>query len=393
MYATCLFCNNALGANEALEHFPVGRRIAYDEAKGRLWVVCRTCERWNLSPLETRWEAIEEAEKAFRTTRMRVVSDNISMAQLSEGLELVRIGSAERPEFAAWRYGDQFGRRHRKYRRIGMGVFAASLPHVIWSVGNIAGDVAFPGLKALLMSGSLLGGAASVIGSTTLIGYLTYHNLITSKIPRLTIRDDNGELLRLTPAVAGAAALFPANRNGDWFMSVKSVTVQPATGLAKQLGYREMVLSENAPRNITGAAALRALGKMLPTVNMLGGKKQDVQDAVKTINDAPDIQHILRHGGFPDPKRERMVDFEKHRYSLATFQPHFRLALEMALHESDERRAMEGELKELEQRWREADAIAKISDEMFFPSQVDARVHELRGDAVRPNESSAKTDT
>ena len=34
---------------------------------------------------------------------------------VGEGLELVRIGKPLRPEFAAWRYGDQFGRRRRKY--------------------------------------------------------------------------------------------------------------------------------------------------------------------------------------------------------------------------------------------------------------------------------------
>jgi len=36
MYSTCLFCTHSLGANEVLEEFPVGRRIAFDAAKGRL---------------------------------------------------------------------------------------------------------------------------------------------------------------------------------------------------------------------------------------------------------------------------------------------------------------------------------------------------------------------
>jgi hypothetical protein len=114
MYSTCLFCNRPLGENEAIEEFPVGRRLAYDAAKGRLWVVCRRCERWNLSPLETRWEAIEACERRFRDTRLRVSTDNIGLARLSEGLELVRVGAPQRPEFAAWRYGDQFGRRRKR---------------------------------------------------------------------------------------------------------------------------------------------------------------------------------------------------------------------------------------------------------------------------------------
>ena len=34
-------------------------------------------------------------------------------ARLASGVELVRIGRPERPEFAAWRYGDQLGQRRR----------------------------------------------------------------------------------------------------------------------------------------------------------------------------------------------------------------------------------------------------------------------------------------
>jgi hypothetical protein len=55
-----MFCTSDLGRNEALETFPAGQRIAFDAVKGRLWVVCRECERWNLVPMEERWEAVEE---------------------------------------------------------------------------------------------------------------------------------------------------------------------------------------------------------------------------------------------------------------------------------------------------------------------------------------------
>ena len=114
MYATCLFCNKPLGANESFEAFPVGERLAFDAARGRLWVVCRKCERWNLSPLDERWEAIEQAEKLYRDTRLRMATDNIGLAKARDGTTLIRIGEPLRPEFAAWRYGDQFGRRRRR---------------------------------------------------------------------------------------------------------------------------------------------------------------------------------------------------------------------------------------------------------------------------------------
>jgi hypothetical protein len=38
------------------------------------------------------------------------------------------------------------------------------------------------------------------------------------------------------------------------------------------------------------------------------------------------------------------------------------LALEMALHEESERRALQGELEDLEEAWREAESIARIAD-------------------------------
>ncbi len=109
MYATCISCHSPLGANESIEHFPVGRRLAFDGAKGRLWVVCRKCERWNLTPLEERWEGIEECERWYRGSPRRVATDNIGLCRLPDGTDLVRIGSPQRPEMAAWRYGDQCG--------------------------------------------------------------------------------------------------------------------------------------------------------------------------------------------------------------------------------------------------------------------------------------------
>ena len=48
-----------------------------------------------------------------------------------------------------------------------------------------------------------------------------------------------------------------------------------------------------------------------------------------------------------------------------------RLALEMAAHEETERRAMEGELAELEAAWREAEEIAGIADTLLLPKDVD----------------------
>ena len=47
-----------------------------------------------------------------------------------------------------------------------------------------------------------------------------------------------------------------------------------------------------------------------------------------------------------------------------------RLALEMALHEERERRAVEGELWVLERAWREAEEIAEIADNLLVPKRA-----------------------
>src|SRR5215210_7088780 len=133
MYSTCLFCTASLGANEVVETFPVGRRLAFDAARGRLWVVCRRCERWNLTPLEERWEAIEDCERRFRATHVRVSTQQVGLARLTEGLDLVRIGRPLRPEFAAWRYGEQLGRRRRR------AVVAAGAAAVVTTAAVIGG--------------------------------------------------------------------------------------------------------------------------------------------------------------------------------------------------------------------------------------------------------------
>ena len=131
-----MFCKKPLGANEVVESFPVGRRLAFDAAKGRLWVVCAKCQRWNLTPLEERWEAVEECERLFRETPMRMSTENIGIARHGEGLDLVRVGEPSRAEFAAWRYGDRFGRRRRR----ALGLFAS---------GYLAGAVIAPAFSAV----------------------------------------------------------------------------------------------------------------------------------------------------------------------------------------------------------------------------------------------------
>jgi hypothetical protein len=63
-------------------------------------------------------------------------------------------------------------------------------------------------------------------------------------------------------------------------------------------------------------------------------------------------------------------------YGLTTVD---RLALEMALHEETERRAMEGELALLALAWQEAEEIAAIADDLLVPAGVRSSLERMRG--------------
>ena len=67
--------------------------------------------------------------------------------------------------------------------------------------------------------------------------------------------------------------------------------------------------------------------------------------------------------------------------ALGAMTDELRLALEMALHEESERRALDGELARLEAAWREAEEIAGIADQLLLPSSVGDW---LRGAGARP---------
>ena len=114
MYTTCIYCHGDLKQNEVIEEFPGRPTPRLRRGKGA--AVGRLPALRTLEPLASGHavEAIEACERAFETTRMRVASDNIGLAKLKEGLELVRVGDPVRQEFAAWRYGDQFGRRRKR---------------------------------------------------------------------------------------------------------------------------------------------------------------------------------------------------------------------------------------------------------------------------------------
>lgn len=355
MYSTCLFCNGSLGANTAVEVFPVGRRLAFDPAKGRLWVICRRCERWNLSPLEERWEAIEECERRFRDTRLRTSTANIGLARLPEGLELVRIGAPQRPEFAAWRYGDQFGRRRRnRIIRISAATTAIGGVAVGLVTAGIATGATFAGGWWFASRGfeaayrRLVYGSPNEVVATVPLSTGERHPIRRRDLDKVAITNPRG-----------------ATGTGEW-------SLRMPRGRLNRPGILDDGADRGEPRIrellLTGEEAIRAAGLILPAVNWGGADARDVRIATELVENT---------GGSAQRLFSRAAA-EHWSPNLVAMDTPFRLALEMAAHEEAERRALEGELGHLEAAWKEAEEIAAIADDLFLPSEVEERLRRER---------------
>jgi len=341
MYKTCIYCNRHLGTNEVVENFPVGRRLAFDQSKGRLWVICERCRRWNLTPLEERWEAIEECERQFYDTPQSYSTDNIGLAHRPEGLQLVRIGRPKRREFAAWRYGREFWQRRVR------SAITTAVQVAIGLVGALAGAHFMP----------------IILG-------------ITQRRVVARVRDDRQRLLFITPEEAKRAKLYRGDSSDGWSLEV-SYRPSESTFLAwKQgKGKRQTVL-------LSGPTGIRVAGHILPHVNEWGASDAQVRNAVELIEETRSPERLFAQSA-PEPGaiRNRGI-FEVDATKLTRMDSNVRLALEMVAHEDSERRALEGELALLEQAWRDAEEIAAIADRLAIPEPVedllDKLKHELR---------------
>lgn len=382
MYATCLFCNGPLGRNEAVEHFSIGRRLAFDSKKGRLWVVCLACQRWNLTPIEERWEAIEECERLFRGQPLRAQTSHIGLTKVREGTELVRVGRALRPEFAAWRYGRTFAARFRRRMLV------------------VGGGTAIAGAGALVAGGPLIGAVVAFPPILAFAVHLLVIPMIASRGRLISTRvvGADGKLLRVTRADLDHTRMHGGEGDDAWRLSLRH-----------SYGRQEL----------TGVVARRALGTLLARVNRGGAAATTVGDATAIVSDAGAPEAVAqriakeaerRSGNFEErwkahargdwlrepfkiagePVKWRDMDFTQlsasatnppsnpgaiHRLPRAQ-----RLALEMALHESSEQAALEGDLAPLEDAWREAEEIAAIADNLLTPQSTAAFLERAKRD-------------
>ena len=331
MYRTCMFCKRPLGSNEVVESFPVGRRLAFDAAKGRLWVVCAKCGRWNLTPIEERWEAVEDCERIFRETRTRASTEHIGIARHKGGLDLVRIGKPPRGEFAAWRYGEQFRRRMR------MAMLSVA--------GGVAGGAA---LVSMQVAWPVALGWLSSLSAYPLIAWGHIRTLAKVRVGGKTGDDGSvapENVARFRQADLKAIHIFPNDDDHGFGIRIHRVM--------RKVWFE-------------GEDARRVAAAVVPHLNGWGGSRGTIRHAV----------HEIEASGHPSRFLTDVANLERRNWTgsqgyIYNMPRPTRLALEMSLHEEQERRALEGELWILEQAWKEAEEIAAIADNLLLPARAD----------------------
>lgn len=376
MYATCTFCYAALGRNDAIEAFPVAQRVAFDPAKGCIWAVCPQCARWNLAPIEERWEAVEECERRFRATALRYSSGNIGLAWLREEMELIRVGPALRPEVAAWRYGRILTRRRpvasRTLERAAAAILGtaralsrrgvrrdsratlASLLLGVW--GHRVLDVVHlpPSSAHATSDPSTVDLPVAVIR----LRHLANAALIRPEPGRpwsLHIPHDHGTIDitgddGIRAAARALAIINGTQRGGGFSHDLLETAVRKVDESALPDSYFNRVLAI-ALRSDWGRGAGEVPTDGPQTVTALERASSDVERLALRLTG----RTFWGRGGIGSEPATSLLDVP-----LVD-----RLALEMAAHEETERRALEGELEDLAAAWRDAAEIADIADALL----------------------------
>ncbi len=324
MFRTCAFCNGKLDGDGGPTDLGVGRRLAFDEWKGRLWVICPRCSRWNLAPLDDRLERIEALARAAGDGRVAAATDQVALIRW-RGYDLIRVGKPRRLELATWRYGERLRARRQEQLKF-------VVPMTVAAVGlAVAVNVA-------------AGGSVGVfVWNTPRLVKRIYVEMVGRR-----------KIVLVEPPICercGSVMLLQARH-----LERARVTTTAREGMALLLTCPSCGAEGTM---LTGADAQFALRRGLTFLNLARGGWQRAEDAARLV-EAAGGPHQLIH------------DVARRELTLRSLAPDRRLALEMAV---DER----AEVEELERQWKEAEEIAEIADGMLSADPtIDEELRRLR---------------
>jgi hypothetical protein len=308
MLKQCIFCDQPFPSNDEVESFPLGRRIAFDPARGRLWSVCDQCQHWTLAPFEQRWEALEQLEQITRDrAHLLVQGENIGLLSVG-AVELIRVGAAPLRVEAWWRYGRELTRRHEHARRV---IRWGKFKDVLFSVAILGVPMWSKGAKWLQKDWRQKFGKFAWTGSTNCnrcgkpISELEYVHAFHVRVLQ------QGDQLALSIPCAACAAHDAAT--------------------------------------LSGRAATTTARRVLAYRNYAGASDSEVNHAVEVVERAGSPAQLL-------------ATLQPLRLTLAELGRSDALGLEIALNDEVERRELTGEVRGLEADWRNAEEVAKIAD-------------------------------
>jgi hypothetical protein len=184
-------------------------------------------------------------------------------------------------------------------------------------------------------------------------------------LPTVSVQAANGDWMRLSRSDLFKARWEPRDA-GEVVVRFRHRRWVPTSGLVARLGVRQKPLTGKEDATLAGEEAVQAMARLLPALNRGGGAAREVEQAVGLIEDAGDVRRVFDRAY--GSKRRSTLDVmtwtgeSAKPDALVSLTRPVRLALEMALHEDDERRAMSGELGALYARWEEAERVARIAD-------------------------------
>lgn len=335
MYTTCAFCSGRLDGDGGPSGLAVGRRLAFDEWRGRLWVICLKCSRWNLAPLDDRLDRIDALARAAGEGRVAAATEHVTLIRW-QGYDFVRVGKPPRIEFATWRYGERLRARQREQLKF-------VVPLTVATVGlAVAVNVAAGGSVGLF------------VWNMPNIARAMYRGIVGRRrvgVVEPPICERCGSVMNLQAKHVAHARLV-AQRQTDLALILSCPKCRAEGAM------------------LIGADAQAALRLGLTYLALARHHKQRAEDAARLVESAGGPDRLIR-------------DVARRELTLRSLAPERRLAFEMAV---DER----AEVEEIERQWKEAEEIAEIADgALSTDPELEEHLRELRSKLKPPPPADA----
>ena len=302
----------------------MGRRFAYDGWKSRAWVICQRCGRWNLTPLDTRLDAVAALERMAAAGRVAATTDQVALVRAGP-YDIVRVGKPPRVEMATWRYGERLKARQREKMKV-------VVPVTLAVVGlTVAVNVAAGGSMGMFI------GQVPNLANNIYTGMVGYRKVPIE--PPICARC--GKVMVLRSRHVTNARLQHTSR-ADLALLLRCPRCKDEGAL------------------LEGADAETALRSGLTYLNLRHSRrlKKKAPEAALQVDACGGAEAFLARQALREAR-------------VASYKGAEALALEMSVDE-------QAEVRDLEREWRRAEEIADIADNLLVPPSVEDELKRLK---------------